>query len=215
MQTRGHYDSDLTILQNQLHEMSVLVIEAVTRSVEAIYARNPDLARRVVEEDPIINQHHRLIEDHAVTIIATQQPVARDLRRIVAAIAISSELERIADYAKGIARLELEGTAAPGDQLIELADAARQALHQVLAALYDQDAEAAQTLAEADNLVDAIYRDVKTHLLKRLDEVEGTPARVANLLFIAHILERIADRATNIAEQVIYIVHGAVPELNP
>src|SRR5690606_17393826 len=151
--------------------------------------------------------------------IALQQPVARDLRRILAAIAIAGELERIADYAKGIAKYTIGNDGAeplrPPPELHALGEAAIGMLRRVLAAVETPDAAVAHRIAAADDDVDELYYAARTAIDNRLSADSAGAPRTADLIFIAHNLERIADRATNVAERVIYLASGDMVELNP
>lgn len=152
-------------------------------------------------------------------MVATQQPVAGDMRRLIAAIAIASELERIADYAKGIAKLIIRDAERPWvpvpDGLVQMAEQARAMLNSALAAFIQQDATAARRLGTKDDRVDALSKRVAAELFDLLRHRPASIERVADLLFVAHNLERMADRTTNIAERVVYMVSGDVLELNP
>lgn len=218
MRTREHYDAELATLQHQLHDLGVLAVTAIDRALDALTRQDHALARQVAEDDALIDRAQHLLDEHAISLIALQQPVARDLRRILATIAISSELERIADYGKGIARLVIGGDGAspleaPSD-LLRLGAMARASLDHALAAADAHDAAAARTLAIEDEQIDKLYKTLKARLAADLSTAPN-PARAADLLFVAHNLERIADRATNVAERVVYWASAEVVALNP
>jgi phosphate transport system protein len=219
MQTREHFDTDLNVLHTQLHNLGGLVRESVARALVALRDQDDDLAEHVSANDRVINAAQQAIEAQAVHLTATQQPVARDLRRILAAIMIGAELERIADYAKGIARLVIgrlgdPPLTAPAD-LVELGVAAQAMLDRALESLTSLDPESARALGPADDEVDALYSRVKLRLATSLAANPAGAARASDLLFIAHNLERIADRSTNVAERTIFIASGELVELNP
>jgi phosphate transport system protein len=219
MQTREHFDLDLNVLQSQLRSLGGLVRESVARALVALRDQDDDLAEHVSANDRIVNAAQQELEAHAVNLMATQQPVARDLRRILSAIMIGVELERIADHAKSIARLVIGRLGAPPltpiGELIELGAAAQSMLDRSLDALADLDSDAARALGPADDEVDALYARVKLRLAAQLSANPASAARTADLLFVAHYLERIADRSTNMAERTIYIASGDLVELNP
>jgi phosphate transport system protein len=218
MQAREHFDSELSQLHTEIRRLGGLVREAVAKALVALRDQDDDLAEHVSEDDRQINIAQQEIEAHAVNLVATQQPVARDLRRILSAIMIGAELERIADYAKGIARLVIgrlgEQPLTASAELMELGAAAQSMLDRALEALANLDPVAARALGPADDEVDAIYSRVKLRLSTQLSANPAGTARAADLLFVAHNLERIADRSTNLAERTIFIASGEIVELN-
>lgn len=219
MQTREHFDAELNELQNQIRKLGGLVRESVARALVALRDQDDDLAEQVSTNDRRINLAQQEVEARAVELMATQQPVATDLRRILASIMIGTELERIADYAKGIARLVIGRLGEPpltvGTDMVELGVAAQTMLDRALEALAGLDPIAARALGPADDQVDALYSRVKLRLAMQLSTNPVGAARAADLLFVAHNFERIADRSTNVAERTIYIANGELVELNP
>jgi len=219
MRPREHFTHQLETIHNELRALGELVAAAIARAVDALTEQDIAAARSIVADDQHIDRAQYALEEHAVAVIATQQPVAGDLRRLIAAIAIASELERIADYAKGIAKLTIRDAERPWvpvpDGLAQMAEQARAMLYSALAAFIQQDAAAAWRLREADDRVDALSKRVAAGLFDLLRHRPASTERVADLLFVAHNLERMADRTTNIAERVIYMVSGDVVELNP
>ncbi|MEI7768556.1 MAG: phosphate signaling complex protein PhoU [Chloroflexales bacterium] len=219
MQTREHFDTDINALQSQLRNLGGLVRESVARALVALRDQDDDLAQHVSENDRVINVAQQEIEAHAIHLMATQQPVASDLRRILSAIMIGAELERIADHSKSIARMVIGRLGAPpltpSADLIELGVAAQSMLDRALEALARLDSEAARALGPADDEVDALYTRVKLRLSAQLSASPASAPRTADLLFVAHYFERIADRSTNMAERTIFIASGELVELNP
>jgi phosphate transport system protein len=219
MHMREHYEIELSDLHAQIRTLGGLVREAVAKALVALRDQDDDLAEHVSTSDRLINAAQQEIETHAVNLVATQQPVARDLRRILASIMIGAELERIADYAKGISRLVIGHLGAPpltaSAELMELGAAAQGMLDRALEALANLDVVAARALGPADDEVDALYSRVKLRLATQLSTNPAGAARAADLLFVAHNLERIADRSTNVAERTIFIASGEHVELNP
>jgi phosphate transport system protein len=218
MRSREHFTHQLEALHTELYTLGELVVVAITRAVDALTIQDVTAARSIVGDDQRIDRAQYALEEQAVAIIATQQPVASDLRRLIAVIAIASELERIADYAKGMAKLTIRDAERPQvpipDGLMQMAKQARAMLTSALAAFIQQDATAARRLGAADDRVDALNKRVESELLDLLRHSPASTERVADLLFVAHNLERIADRTTNIAERVVYMVHGDVVALN-
>jgi phosphate transport system protein len=219
MRVRQHYDEELLALHHQLTDLGAMAAVAVERALNALAHQDAELARQIVADDKLADRAEQELHSRAVTIIATQQPVARDLRSILAAIAVANELERIADYAKGIAKLVVgpEGAQplqAPSE-LLRLGASAHAMLGHTLSALATLDEGSARALFAEEEQIDKIYKPLKVALADALGGSPVGPARAADLLFIAHNLERIADRSTNIAERIIYYASGETVELNP
>jgi phosphate transport system protein len=195
-----------------------MVQKAIERSVRALKARDPALAEQVIREDDEIDRHRWALEERAVQLIATQQPMARDLRTIIAAVHIATDLERIGDHAEGIAKLTLklldEPLLKPLIDIPRMAQIVTEMLHQVLAAFVAQDAAAARAAWEQDDEVDALRDQVYRELLVFMIQDPHTIARATYLTWVVHGLERMADHATNIAERVVYLATGHRTELS-
>lgn len=219
MRAREHFDQELAELQTRLRDLGLLVAQAVARTIEALSQADRELAVLIINDDTRVNEAQYAIEARAAHLIATQQPVAGDMRRLLAAITIAGELERIADYAKRVAKLALGEAGAPmlapPAELLQLADAARSMLGGALAAVAGPEPAAARRVGAADDQVDALYRSVRRSLIEQLRSEPVAAERNVDLLAMAHTFERIADRATNIAERVIYCSSGEVVQLNP
>ncbi|MFV9503544.1 MAG: phosphate signaling complex protein PhoU [Oscillochloridaceae bacterium umkhey_bin13] len=218
MRVRAHFDDELAGIRRDLHALSELVLTAVGRAVMALARQDGELATQVVADDRAIDQAQHLLEDRAITLIALQQPVARDLRNLLVAITTASELERIGDYAKGVAKLVAgpEGSVAlnPPSELIQLGYDAHTVLSHALTALDVGDEVGALAVADEEVQIDRQYRQVKADLALNLVN-HPMPERAVDLLFIAHNFERIADRATNVSERVVYGASATVVALNP
>jgi len=219
MRVRQHYDDQLLALHNEVVSLGQAVVTAITQALEALATNNLELAREVRAADLRVNQAQQTLESHAFLLIATQQPVARDLRSILSAISVGGELERIGDYAKGIAQFVIgpngPETLLPPPELLDLGAIAVETLRQALGAYADLDADLAHTVGIKEEQVDQLYDKVIAIIGDRLALNKEHAPRGADLLFIAHNLERIADRATNIAERVIYQTSGQTVQLNP
>ncbi len=217
-QTRTTLDRDLNLVQDNLLRMGSLLDAAIAKSLEALAKRDSDLARQIVADDAHINALRFQIEEECITLIATQQPTARDLRAVVAAMIIVSELERMADYAAGIAKTVLrmgdEPLLKPLIDLPRMADECRTMLRRALDAYVAQDADMARAVAAQDDVVDNLYNQIFRELLSYIVEDPHTTTRALFLLFAAHNLERIGDRAVNISERVIFMTSGEMKELN-
>jgi phosphate transport system protein len=215
---RPGFDRALGALQDEVLVLGSMVDKAIGRAIEALKRLDQQAARELIEDDIAINRRRYQIEEQAIELIATQQPMARDLRTIVAVVHITVELERMGDYAKGIAEIVLRH----GDQpllkpLIDvprMADRARDMLRRSLDALIARDAALARQIAAEDDEVDALYDQVYRELLTFMLQDPRTIDRATWLLWTAHNLERIADRATNICERVVYEVTGETSEMN-
>lgn len=215
---RATFQRELQRLQDEVLALGSMVEGSILESVEILKQRDVEGSRRLIAQDRCINEKRFAIEDAALTLIATQQPMAADLRFIAAVLDIASELERIGDYAKGIARINLMiGEGPPLKPLIDvpkMAEKAQAMLHQALDAFARKDIELARAIPEEDDEVDDLYNQVSRELLTL---VMADPTRMdrANYLeWVAHNLERAADRVTNICERVIFTVTGEIVELD-
>lgn len=215
--TRIELDRGLRELQDETLLLGSMVEKAIERAIDALKRRDLELSRRVVEEDVLINRKRFEIEERCVAIIATQEPVARDLRYIVAVLYIIVDLERMADHAKGIGKISLMmGDQPPLKPLIDIPRMAQKAtdmLRRSLDALIARDADAARQICAEDDEVDGLYDQVYRELLIFMLKDPRTIDPATHLLWVAHNLERIADRVTNIAERVIFLVTGKMEEV--
>ena len=209
---RVDLDRQLTHLQTEVVLLADVVNKAIIRAVDALKTRDLAESRLVVDEDDYIDRKRYEIEDLCVDLIATQQPMAGDLRAIIALLHITVELERMGDYAEGIAKISLRmGNDPPLKPLIDIprmADKATEMLRDSLAALTDRDETRANKVLDDDDEVDALYDQVYRELLIFMIQDPQSIQRATYLLWAAHDLERIADRATNIAERVIFLMTG-------
>ncbi len=213
---RPTLDQELKCLQDDLLRLSSRLDAAIERALQALVNRDVDLARRVVAEDGEINQLRYQVEEACFTTLATQQPAARDLRAVMAAFSIASDLERMADHAAGIATIAIRlGDEPPLKPLIDIprmADACREMVRLALRAYVARDLNQAQAVAQMDDVVDNLYEQVFRELLTYMLEDPHTLARALPLFFVAHNLERVADRAVNVAERTVFITSGELKE---
>jgi phosphate transport system protein len=209
-------DRQLGQLQQEVVSLAGIVDKAIIRAVDALKRRDLAESQQVVREDDYIDQKRYEIEERCIDLIATQQPMARDLRTIIALLHISVELERIGDYAEGISKISLMmGEEPPLKPLIDIprmADKATQMLRDSLDSLVSRDVVKANQVWQDDDEVDALYDQVYRELLLFMIQNPQTIQKATYLLWTAHDLERIADRATNIAERVIFLVTGKMVE---
>ena len=214
---RESFDRYLHQLQDEVLILGSMVDKAIDRSMEALKKRDLELARQVVTNDPRINQQRLDIEGKCIGLIVTQQPVASDLRIIVAVLNIIIDLERIGDHAEGIAKIALMlGDEPPLKPLVDLprmAEKARDMLQRSLDAFINHNVEAARKISAEDDEVDNLYDQVFRELLTYMAEDPKTITRATRLIWVAHNLERSADRVTNICERVVFTVTGKMEEI--
>ncbi len=215
---REDFDLQLNQLQLEVETLAQIVGKSINRAVDALKRRDLAASQEVVNDDDYIDQKRFEIEDRCVDMIATQQPMAGDLRAIIALLHIVVELERMGDYAEGIAKISLSmGDAPPLKPLIDIprmAEKATTMLNDSIDSLLNRDMVKAHAVCQADDEVDDLYDQVYRELLLFMIQDPETIQRATYLLWVAHDLERIADRATNIAERVIFLVTGKLVEIN-
>ena len=209
---RTIFEQELTNLQDDLLVMGSMVEKAIVKAMDALRNRDMQAAREVVRDDDIIDDKQVEIEERCIHVIATQTPVARDLRYLLAVLYIGAELERMADYAEGIGKISLMmGDEPPLKPLIDIprmADKTMDMMRRSLDALVERDIVMANQVRDDDDEVDALYDQVFRELLTYMIEDPRNIKRATYLVWVAHDLERVADRATNIAEQVLFLVTG-------
>ncbi len=218
MMLRVDFDQQLNSLQQEVQVLAGIVDKSINRAVDALKRRDLEDSKQVIQDDDYIDRKRFEIEERCVDLIATQQPMAGDLRAIIALLHIVVELERMGDYAEGIAKISLAmGDAPPLKPLIDIprmADKAGEMLRDSIDALSNRDVVKAQQVCQGDDEVDALYDQVYRELLLFMIQDPQTIQRATYLLWVSHDLERIADRATNIAERVIFLVTGKMVEIN-
>jgi len=216
--TRRTFDQELDRLQDEVLALGSLVEEALIQSVETLKGRDFAGSRRLIAGDRVINERRYAIEEDTIALIATQQPMARDMRLLAAILEIVTELERMGDYAKGIARINLmigeQPLLKPLIDLPVMARKAREMLHAALVAFVERDVQAARSIPKADDEVDALYNQVYRELICYILEDPQVIEQANHLMWAAHNLERTADRVTNLCERVVYTVTGELAELS-
>ena len=215
--TRAAFEQQLAEVQEEMLALAGKVESAIEQSTQALQDNDVALARRVIEADAQVNQQRYEIEERCLELIATQQPLASDLRTIVAVLHIVVDLERMGDHAEGIAKVALMLADEPLKSYADIprmAVLARQMLVGSLQAFRERDAARARLICDDDDKVDAlydhVYRELITYMVNNPEAIE----RGTHLTWVAHNLERIADRVTNICERVVYLVEGKLQELN-
>lgn len=218
--TRGRYTQRLQELEDDVLVLGTMVERALLRATESLRTRDVELSRQIIKDDAVINAKRFEIEDGIVQLIATQAPMAQDLRTIIAALHIATDLERMGDHAEGNARLnimmaELDTRPEQDERVWRMSELAVAMLGRALQAFVNHDAEAARAVCLQDDEVDRLYDEHYTAQVERM--VHSYPGLVTPLtyqLWTAHNLERVADRATNIGERVIFLVTGRMEETN-
>ncbi len=216
MPARPTFERELRDLQDELLVMSSMVDKAISRSIEALKNRDLGLARLVVSDDQKVNDKRFEIEEKCILITATQAPLASDLRTIVAVLNVITDLERMADHCVGIAKIAImTGNEPPLKPLIDIprmAEQSRSMLRRAMDAFVARDVAAANAVANEDDIVDQLYDQVYRELLTFMLNDPRTIDRATHLLWVAHNLERIGDRVTNICERVNFLVTGRMEE---
>jgi phosphate transport system protein len=214
---REKFVQDMKRLQEEILGLGVLAEKAVLDSVEALRTQDLEKAREIIAADRPINEKRFLLEHEALTLIATQQPMASDLRGLAAVLELATELERIADYAKGIANIALMiGTHPLIKPLVDIPIMAKKAcamLHASLEAYVAQDVKKACRIPTEDEEVDALYEKVYRDLVDLIVADRKVLDQAMRLTWVAHNLERVADRVGNICERVIFSITGNIEEL--
>ncbi len=214
---RKTFDHELQEMKDEILVLGSMVEQAILASVEALKKRDLEAAREILARDKQINEKRFQLENQLMVLIATQQPMAHDLRLLASCMEIISELERMGDYAKGIANINLR----MGDQplLKPLIDIPRMAqkgadmLHRALTAFINEDTELARSIPIEDDEVDALYNQVYRELMTLIIQDPKAIERANWLLWVAHNLERVADRVTNICERTLFIATGEMAEI--
>ncbi len=216
LRARADLDDRISLVKREIADIAVLVDVAIGRSIDSLARLDPELAETVIAEDAAINGIRFTIEDEVIDVMATQQPIAGDLRFCVSALNVAVELERMGDYASGIARVTLlHGTTPLLKPLIDIPRMAlrvREMLRNAVTAFLAADAAAAEAIAagddEVDRLYDQVYRELLTYVMADRTHLE----RATWLLWVAHNLERTGDRVQNVCERTIYEATGVMRE---
>ncbi len=217
--SREVFNRRLNQLVDQVLVLGSMVEQAVQQSVAALIKHDRNAANRIIADDQKINEKRFSIEEECVTLIATQQPVGRDVRFLAAILELITELERIGDYGKGISRINLMLEEEASDQPIfldlqKMADQGLDMLHRALGTFVSRDAAAALLIPREDDIVDRLYLQIYNELIQQMIADPRTVNHGNHLIWAAHNLERLADRVTNICERVNYVSTGVIQELD-
>lgn len=217
MEIRTAFHKQLRIIQDDLLSIGSMTEKAIANSVKALKERDIVSAQQIIENDTNINRMRFDIEEKCIKLIATQQPMAGDLRTIIAVLSIISEVERIGDHAEGIAKIVVMiGDEPPLKPLIDIPRMAEKTvdmLHRSLDSFVQHDVDTARRIATEDDEVDDLYNQVFRELLTFMAEDPKTITRATRLIWVAHNLERSADRITNICERIVFMVTGKMEEI--
>ena len=218
MEIRSAFHKKLREIQDDILIMGSMVSKATLLAIEALQKRDLAMANQIIADDKKINRKRFDIEEKCIQLIATQQPMASDLRTIVSVLNIITELERIGDYAEGNAKITIMiGNEPPLKPLVDIprmAEKTADMLNRSLTAFINHDADAAIKISAEDDFIDNLYDQVFRELLTFMAEDPKTITRATRLIWVTHNLERSADRVTNICERVVFMVTGKMEESN-
>lgn len=216
---REAFQEDLENLKGRISQLGRWVEEAITEAVHALMQGDLEKSEAVMARDREINEECFDVESDLLVLVATQQPMAGDLRLVAAMLELTTELERIGDYAKGIAKINgLLGEKRliePPPEIPEMAEKAKGMLHRSIDAFMERDVDLATAIPAEDDEVDALYNQVYEDLLVDITGDAGKMEQANYLMWAAHNLERTADRVTNICERVVFTVTGKMREFTP
>ena len=217
--SRTSFNQEMQEVKNEILLLASMVEEAVMESAQALKDNDVDRSRKILLNDLRINRKRFEIEISIIVLMATQQPAARDLRRLAANLEICSELERMGDYAKGIANINIRsgGLSLPHilRDIYSMAEKAVDMLHRAITAFADEDLPAAKAIIQDDDVIDECYAKLYYEVVHNFIGDPRNIERANYAIGVAHNLERLGDRVTNICELVIYIITGERPELSP
>jgi phosphate transport system protein len=215
---RETLDRAIDDLLSQVVGQGIMVEGALREAVDALCKQDVEQAKRIYLGDRQINKKHFEIEENVITLIATQQPMARDLRLLTAILEVTTELERMGDYAKGIARITVrigqENLLSPSVHIPEMTEVCVDMLHQAIQAFAARDAEAARSIPDEDDRVDDFFNLIYKELMEQMIDDPAVANQANHLLWVAHNLERVADRVTNVCERIVFVVTGVMLEMD-
>ncbi|MEW6083630.1 MAG: phosphate signaling complex protein PhoU [Chloroflexota bacterium] len=214
---RKTFETEIQHVKDEVLVLGSMVEQAIHRSVDDLKKRDVKAAQKLIDDDSEINKKRFEIENKLMILIATQQPMAHDLRLLASTFEIISELERMGDYAKGIANINIrmgdEPLLKPLIDVPRMAEKGADMLHRALTAFVTEDVEVAKSIPMEDDEVDALYNQIYRELMTFVIQDPKTMERANWLLWVAHNLERVADRVTNICERTVFIATGEMREV--
>ncbi|KGX90856.1 transcriptional regulator [Pontibacillus halophilus JSM 076056 = DSM 19796] len=218
MVTRGQFHDDVENLKEEIRVLADMSIKALDMAVDALYHQDLEQAQKVMDDDVYIDQAELTLNEHAITLIARQQPVATDLRRLIVALKVSSDLERMADNASNIAKSTLhlgkQHNVTVHPLLRKMASRSREMLDLAIRAFEQEDVQMARKLSSMDNEVDEMYGIVTRDLLEETASQPNKVQYIVQMAYSARYIERFADHITNIGENIFYVVKGVSYDLN-
>ena len=213
---REDFENNLKVVQDDLIQLSSMVEKSVFKSIDALRNRDIAASQQVIDDDDAIDEKQQDIENRCIELIALEAPMAGDLRVIISVMMMATELERIGDYAEGIGKISLAmGDLTPLKPLIDIprmADISTDMLRRSTEAFVNRDTDLATSVREDDDVVDELYNQVYRELLTFMMSDPSSIQRATYLIWVAHDLERVADRTTNMSERVIWLVTGKNPD---
>lgn len=216
--TRETLERKLAELMDEVLLLGSMVEQATLKAVRSLKDRNLAASEEVYRADQKINEKRFEIEERTITLIATQQPMARDLRLLTAVLEVITELERMGDYAKGIGRINMnlgaESRLKPSQDMINMAETGVDMLHKALEAFVTGNVELARAVPKEDDKVDAYFTKINIELLKQMSLQPDNINQINHLMWACHNLERLADRVTNICERTVFIATGEILEFD-
>lgn len=218
MVNRTHFDNKLKELKEKLFDMADLAKVSLRESIETLKTQDTEKAREIISKDRLINKFDNEINNMAIVLIAKESPVATDLRKIISALRICSEIERIGDMATNISKATLyigdQKLIKPIEEIPRMLSIAEEMLEDALKAFYEEDAAAARKIADRDDEVDELYGKLVQELMTYIPQYPDEISQITQLAFTCRYIERVADHVTNICENVIYLVTGERFDLN-
>ncbi|MBA1333715.1 MAG: Phosphate transport system regulatory protein PhoU [Firmicutes bacterium] len=218
MGARSYFDRELSQLYGMLKDMGYMVEDAIDNSIKSLVNQDTELAEQVIKNDDVVDEMELRIEERCIKLIATQQPLAGDLREIFTTLKIVTDLERMADHAVDIAkvakRLAGERYIKPLIDIPRMAGLVREMVRDCLQAYINKNPDLAHSISEKDDEIDALYKQVFRELLVYMMEDPKTINQATQFLLVSRFLERIGDHTTNVCEWVIYMVTGQRKDLN-
>ena len=215
---RNRFDRQLSTLNDELIEMGSMIEKSIETAIKALVNQDVDLARHAIEADEEIDRQERIIEDLCLKLLLQQQPVAKDLRRISAALKMITDMERIGDHASDISEITIALADQPYIKKLEhIQQMAKETMIMLVGsieAFVDKDLEKANEVIKRDDVVDDLFNKVKKELIQMIHENADKGEQAADLLMVAKYMERIGDHATNISEWVIFSITGEHKSMN-
>ena len=213
---REDFENNLKVVQDDLIQLSSMVEKSVFKSIDALRNRDINASQQIIDDDDAIDEKQQDIENKCIELIALEAPMAGDLRVLISVMMMATELERIGDYAEGIGKISLAmGALPPLKPLIDIhrmADISTDMLRRSTEAFIKRDIVLATSVRENDDVVDELYNQVYRELLTFMMADPSSIQRATYLIWVAHDLERVADRTTNMSERVIWLVTGKNPD---